>query len=187
MASIFAHGFAAFALSKSFKEEVFSSKLWILGILCAIIPDADVISFSFGIKYEDFWGHRGFSHSIIFAVLFSLSICILFYRRKLFTKTGVFLFIYFFICTVSHGILDAMTTGGLGVAFLSPLDNSRYFFFWRPIKVSPLGASRFFSIWGLKVILSELIWVGIPGVVYIFIANFYHKKTSSRTNARKAI
>ena len=187
MASIFAHGFTAYALAKSFKKEVFSFKLWFLGALCAIIPDADVISFKFGIKYEDFWGHRGFTHSILFALLLSVVICVIFYRKKLLSKTGVFLFIYFFVCTASHGVLDAMTTGGLGVAFLSPFDNARYFFPFRPIQVSPIGASRFFSIWGLKVIVSELIWIGIPGVVYILITKFYHKIIRPKTDAKEAM
>jgi inner membrane protein len=43
----------------------------------------------------------------------------------------------------SHGILDAMTDGGLGVAFFSPFDDTRCFFPFRPIKVSPIGLSFF--------------------------------------------
>jgi len=38
-----------------------------------------------------------------------------------------------------------MTKGGLGVAFFSPFDNSRYFLPWRPIRVSPIAIHRFFS------------------------------------------
>lgn len=62
-----------------------------------------------------------------------------------------------------------MTSGGLGVAFFSPLNNERYFFPWRPIKVSPIGASSFFSEWGIKVIKSEAIWIEIPCTVYIIV------------------
>ena len=74
------------------------------------------------------------------------------------------LFCYFFVVTASHGILDAMTDGGLGVAFFAPFDDTRYFFPFRPIKVSPIGLS-FFSDRGLDVIGSELLWVWIPGIV----------------------
>jgi hypothetical protein len=41
---------------------------------------------------------------------------------------------YFFVVTASHGALDAMTDGGLGIAFFAPFDNTRYFFPFRPIK-----------------------------------------------------
>jgi membrane-bound metal-dependent hydrolase YbcI (DUF457 family) len=59
--------------------------------------------------------------------------------------------------TASHGVLDAMTDGGLGIAFFAPFDNTRYFFPFRPVKVSPIGLS-FFSARGLDVIWSELLW-----------------------------
>jgi inner membrane protein len=57
----------------------------------------------------------------------------------------------FFLITASHGILDAFTNGGLGIALFSPFDNSRYFFPFRPIQVSPIGAG-FFSMRGLRVL-----------------------------------
>ncbi len=175
MASIFAHAFTAYAFGKSFSEKIYTKKLWILGGLCAIIPDADVVSFKFGIAYEDFWGHRGFSHSLLFAFLLGILITLIFYYKSILTRTGLYLMLYFSICTASHGILDAMTTGGLGIAFFSPFDNTRYFLPWRPIQVSPIGASKFFSIWGLKVILNELIWVGIPTTLYIIVIRFFRK------------
>ncbi|WP_103866341.1 metal-dependent hydrolase [Aquimarina sp. I32.4] len=176
MASIFAHGFIAYALGKSFSKEIHTKKIWILGILCSIIPDADVIGFKFGIAYESFWGHRGFSHSLLFALLLGICITLIFYNKKIFTKAGIALILYFGICTASHGILDAMTTGGLGVAFFSPFDDIRYFLPWRPIQVSPIGAIKFFSVWGVKVLLSELIWIAIPATMYILATNYVRKQ-----------
>jgi len=52
---------------------------------------------------------------------------------------------YFFLATASHGLLDAMTDGGLGVAFFVPFDKHRYFLPWTPIRVSPIGVGRFFT------------------------------------------
>jgi inner membrane protein len=60
-----------------------------------------------------------------------------------------------------------MTTGGLGVAFFSPFENSRYFFPFRPIKVSPMSVESFFEGKGLVVIKSELIWIGIPTLLLL--------------------
>ena len=51
-----------------------------------------------------------------------------------------------------------MTDGGLGIAFFSPFDPTRYFLPWRPILVSPIGAG-FFSQRGAAVLWSELLWV----------------------------
>ena len=60
-----------------------------------------------------------------------------------------------------------MTTGGKGVGFFIPFDNSRYFFPFRPIKVSPIGVKEFFSEWGINVIWSELKYIGIPCIIVL--------------------
>lgn len=74
---------------------------------------------------------------------------------------------YFFLATASHGFLDAMTNGGLGVAFFSPFNNVRYFLPWRPIRVSPIGVTRFFSHRGLEVVQSELLWIWLSSAPLI--------------------
>jgi inner membrane protein len=56
----------------------------------------------------------------------------------------------------SHGLLDAMTTGGLGAALLWPLDDTRYFLPLRPIPVAPIGAGML-SRRGLYVVAVELL------------------------------
>ena len=69
--------------------------------------------------------------------------------------------------TASHGALDAMTDGGLGVAFFAPFSGERYFFPFRPIVVSPIGLGGFFSEWGVAVIKSELLWVWLPSALVV--------------------
>ena len=50
------------------------------------------------------------------------------------------LFVLFtFLATASHGVLDAFTTGGLGVAFLWPWSPARFFAPVRGIRVSPMA------------------------------------------------
>jgi inner membrane protein len=175
MASIFGHALTAVAIGKSFSKNTTNWRFWLLGIGCAILPDADVIGFSFGIKYSSFWGHRGFSHSILFAIFFGVLITFIFYKKQFASKKGLLLMLFFFLCTASHGVLDAMTTGGLGVAFFSPFNDARHFFSWRPIKVSPIGIERFFSQRGFNVIKSELIWIAIPSLIFIFSAFFVRR------------
>lgn len=136
--------------------------LFAAAVAVSILPDADVIGFSFGIHYADVFGHRGFFHSPFFALLASLS-CAFAWRRLGTSYLSVFAVL--FLSLASHGVLDAATSGGLGIAFLSPFSNHRYFLPWGPIVVSPLGVSQFFGPWGLNVIRSELLWVWVPCLV----------------------
>lgn len=175
MASAFGHAAVAYALGCFGKKPLRNWKLFLLGIICSIIPDADVISFSLGIPYESFWGHRGFTHSLVFAFLFGGLVSLLLYPKQRRKITGLILGLYFFLSTASHSLLDAMTSGGLGVAFFSPFDNTRYFLPWRPIKVSPIGAENFFSEWGLLVLKSEAVWIGVPCLAIIILITLIRK------------
>jgi inner membrane protein len=74
------------------------------------------------------------------------------------------------VVTASHGVLDALTNGGLGVAFFAPFSNTRYFFPWTPIQVSPIGLRFFSSSSAWAVILSEIEWVWIPSALVIAVA-----------------
>jgi len=56
-------------------------RVWVLGVACAIVPDLDVIGFYFDVHYQDFWGHRGFTHSLLFAALLAVSITALGFRN----------------------------------------------------------------------------------------------------------
>jgi inner membrane protein len=64
----------------------------------------------------------------------------------------------------SHPLLDMATSGGLGCALFWPFDEQRYFLPWRPLTVSPIGGG-FFSEWGLRVLLQEIVWVWIPALL----------------------
>lgn len=163
MASVFGHAITALTATSFIPAKINKWKFGFLAIICATIPDADVLMFDFGFSYNHWLGHRGFFHSIFFAFIFGFIIKSLFYREhKIGERTGLVLFLAFSFITMSHGVLDAMTTGGRGIAFFSPFDNTRHFLPWRMIKVSPLHVSRFFSEWGIEVIKSELYWIGMP-------------------------
>jgi inner membrane protein len=176
MASAFGHAAAALAISNLFRLKTkLSLGIILLGIFCSILPDADVISFKFDIPYESMWGHRGISHSILFAVI--LSGLLAYFLSK--TKRQFFAIASFlFLATISHALLDALTTGGEGVAFFAPFDNTRYFLPWRVIQVSPIGLESFFSEWGLRVIKSELRWIGIPFLISFLIFRAFKSSES---------
>lgn len=167
MASAFSHAIVALAMGKAFQSKALKWRELVLGALCSVVPDLDVAGFYFGVQYGDLWGHRGLTHSVVFAALLAGSIVAVWYQDKgTVAMTGLFL--YFFFCTVSHGVLDAMTNGGLGVAFFAPFDTTRYFFPVRPILVSPIGVSEFFSEYGVRILASEALWVWLPsGVAFL--------------------
>jgi inner membrane protein len=166
LASLFSHAAAALSIGSCFCRPGRAKRVLAAGALCSVIPDLDVMGFRFGIRYGDFWGHRGFTHSLLFAALLAGAIAALGFRNHSAGLSRFSLWTYFFLATASHGLLDAMTDGGLGVAFFSPLDNRRYFLPWTPIRVSPIGVGRFFSERGLAVLQSELLWIWLPSALF---------------------
>ena len=167
MASLFGHGLVGYTLLKVVKQKT-SVLLLSFTILSAVLPDIDVLSFKFGYPYHHPLGHRGFTHSILFAVLWAIFMALIFGKQRKF----LWFFVLFF-ATLSHGLLDAMTTGGMGVGFFIPFNQERFFLPWQFIKVSPLGVSRFFSNWGLQVIINELKYIALPcGVILLFLKIF---------------
>ena len=165
MASLFSHAVAALSMGTCFYRSGTPKRIWAIGALCSVIPDMDVVGFRLGIRYGDFWGHRGFTHSLVFAALLAGAIVTLGFRQATPGLNHLSLWAYFFLAAASHGLLDALTDGGLGVAFFSPFDNHRYFLPWTPIRVSPIGVGRFFSDRGLAVLQSELAWIWVPAAL----------------------
>jgi len=162
MASLISHAVAALGIGTIFARPQVPKRVWVVGAVCSMLPDIDVLGFRFAIHYGDSWGHRGFTHSLLFAGVIATLALVAGLPRALSGLSCGWLWLYFFFATASHGILDAMTNGGLGVAFFSPFDNTRYFFPWHPILVSPISLTRFFSGRGVAVMQSELIWIWIP-------------------------
>jgi len=164
MPTVFGHAAFAAALGAGARAR---AAVIAAAIACAIVPDLDVVAFRLGIPYGALLGHRGFSHSLAFAIGLGLVAAILLRAgwpsgspRPAFGRT----FALLAAATASHGLLDAATDGGLGVAFFSPFDETRYFLPWRPIAVSPIGIERFFSGGGSAAVRSELLWIGLSAL-----------------------
>jgi len=146
-------------------------------VACCLLPDVDVIGLLLGIPYEHVMGHRGFSHSLFFGVMVGGVVAWLAVPHLQFCSQSYgILVVYFSGVTVSHGMLDAMTNGGLGIAFFAPFDPTRYFFPWRPLTVPPIGILEFFSEWGLGLLVSELIWLGVPVCCWLIVLRIMRKR-----------
>lgn len=159
MPTVLTHPAIPLALGLGLGKEVIPRPLMAAGIVASVLPDLDVIAFRFGITYASGFGHRGFSHSLVFAALIALGgACAFRYYRTGFARAFGFLF----VVTVSHGTLDSFTNGGSGIAFLWPWSLDRFYAPVQFIEVSPLRLSRLLSMRGVTVMLSELVWVWIP-------------------------
>ena len=95
------------------------NKAMLYGAIAGTIPDLDVLSIFFTDKVTALEIHRGFTHSILFSVLFApllAFIVVKFEKHKNF-KDWFWLFFWTF---VTHPILDAQTTWGTQLFW--PLD-----------------------------------------------------------------
>ncbi len=163
MPTIFSHPAVPLALGGGLSRDVVPRRLLLAGVVASVLPDLDVLAFRLGVAYSADLGHRGVSHSLLFAALVGLAGALA--HRALGSGFGR-AFAFLFVATASHGVLDAFTNGGLGIAFLWPWSGTRYFAPdpFRVIEVSPIGLSRFLSPRGLAVLESELRWIWLPAV-----------------------
>jgi inner membrane protein len=119
----------------------------------SLLPDLDVIGFSFGVRYADPWGHRGATHSLAIAALVGVAGALV---ARRFDKPPLRTGIMIALVLASHAGLDTMTDGGLGCALFWPFDHTRYFAPWRPIPVAPIGFG-FLSPAGAAIAVTELV------------------------------
>jgi len=161
------------------------ARFWVAAAIAAAWPDADVLAFTLGIPYSHMFGHRGITHSLCFAALAALVIVKLTFGGIAWQRRRIALVVFFFIVIASHGVLDAMTSGGLGIAFFAPFSGRRYFFPWRPILVSPIGVQRFFSPRGMAVLASEIVWVWVPSAMIVLAGRAFRRRRSPRATANE--
>jgi inner membrane protein len=177
MPTIFSHAVFSSALGGAYAAKPIPARFWFWAASCSVLPDLDVIGLWFGISYRSMWGHRGITHSLLFALLAGCAIAWWAFDKEdlvNMNRNRSSLAIFFILATASHFMFDSLTSGGLGVAILAPFDNTRYFAPWRPIRVSPIGPD-FFSMRGLMVLGSELVWVWLPALALVLSAKLYRR------------
>jgi len=176
MPTVFTHAIVPIAAGIALGTKRVPPRLIVAGAIAAMLPDADVVAFKLGIAYADDFGHRGASHSLFFAALTGAIGALL--HCPLRTSAPVAA-LWLFGCVASHPLLDALTNGGLGVALWWPFSDARVFWPWRPIAVSPIG-SGFFSMRGVKVLMSEFAWVWLPSALIAATGLALRRAVSSR-------
>lgn len=142
-------------------------KAWIAGAVFQSLPDIDFIAGSWLSPAEDLLAHRGFTHSLLFAFLFSISIARLLSRLHYFKKytfRGWLLF-----CGIElliHIFLDSMNVYGTG--WLEPFSHNRFafnvLFVADPFFTLPLLISFTLLITGIATVNNRR-WVAQVGLV----------------------
>jgi inner membrane protein len=172
MPTIVTHALIPLAAGLALGKTRVPPRLVIAGMIVAMLPDADVVAFKLGIEYAHAFGHRGASHSLVFALMCgAFAACAARWLRV----SVVSAFVFIALSAASHPLLDVLTDGGLGVALLWPWSDARHFAPWRVIEVSPF-ANRFFSARGVEVMLSELRWVWLPTLSLAGLAAWLRRK-----------
>lgn len=166
MASAVSHAAVALALGAWFDRARVPRRALIAGAALAVVPDLDAIGFWLGVPTGSLLGHRGLTHSLSFAAVVGLAAAWAFAEDRGLGGSRRSLGVFFVLAIASHGLLDALTNGGPGIAFFSPFSNARYFFPVRPIEVSPISLGGVFNARGLRILLSEMRWVWLPAAVF---------------------
>jgi inner membrane protein len=133
---------------------------WALALALPIVPDLDAFSRA---AYGSITGHRGWTHSLAFALaagLLTAGVTYRYLRARFWLLAG-----FFFLITASHGFLDACTDGGFGIPFFWPLTDHR-FGPWGPIRVQDIGF-EFPDPRSSRSIRTELLWVWLPSALLL--------------------
>ncbi len=159
MPTVFSHIAPPIAIALALGSARIPPKMLLAGMAAAVLPDLDGLAFLTQIPYGSYWGHRGFTHTVLFACVMGL---LGLWASRFWKGQPWSGFVWLFVCTLSHPLLDMMTSGGAGIALWAPVSNVREFFPWRPVRVSPIAASHLFSSRGIAVMLSELQCIWMP-------------------------
>ena len=172
MCTDYTHAVVGLGLARLYAVRPMPWAFWGLAAILPIIPDLDVFSMA---AYNAPLGHRGITHSLIFALLLGVIAAGLVFRY--FRATWWSLAVLFFLIIASHGLLDALTRGGEGVLFFWPI-GGRYGN-WGPIPVSDIALELPDPRYSLAV-RSELLWVWLPTslVIGLVMAWRYHRRRS---------
>lgn len=149
------HCAPALALAVAIGPQRIGWRLTLAGAACAALPDADFLLYVLHIDaYGGTYGHRGFTHSIGFALLVGALGALLAGRDPL--RSRWLTAVYLALCTASHPLLDGLIDRGICNAWLWPLDGARHCLPWRPIPLQGV------PLFGSDRLVQELLWIGVP-------------------------
>ena len=168
MPSAFTHALVGAAAAQFLPKDCPRWRAAAVFAVASALPDLDVAAFVLRIPYEHPLGHRGFAHSLLFALLLgAAAACYIVSGAKIQEDRLIRirwkpLVLVGFLAVASHGLLDAATNAGEGIGLFIPFFNERYFFPFRPIMTASVDPRDFFTRDGFRIFSSEIVWVWIP-------------------------
>jgi inner membrane protein len=160
MATIYTHAFVGLGIAPLYVPRCRRWLYWTLAAVLAVAPDFDAFSTA---AYGSTFGHRGFTHSLPFALWAGFLTASLAFRPlggSFWVLSGLF-----FAAMASHGLLDAMTRGGADIPFFWPASDERYGN-WGPIPLSDI-AFQLPDPRRSRALRSEMLWIWLPVSVFV--------------------
>jgi inner membrane protein len=124
-------------------------------------PDLDWFVSLLNLHPGHMLNHRGAAHSLFAALVIAAAVFLLGYRKD--QRRGA-VWLCLTIAALSHGLLDALTAGGVGVALFMPFSDTRWACIWQPGRVAPLPLGRQHTFYFLYSLWTELFWIGLPAL-----------------------
>jgi inner membrane protein len=164
VASLFAHAALpllasrALALPKSHERRAL-----LAGVLCGCLPDLDVVTYALEIRANEPLGHRGLFHSLLASIVLA-AVATWFVGRGLDRRGPEHRRVFFFLLfsAASHGVLDALTQGEVGVALFAPFSPVRVASPWKLLPACPVGLTEYLGYFGLLTLANEVLYAAAP-------------------------
>lgn len=158
-------------IGEVFFGKTLKKKVMVWGALAQSVPDVDFIAATWLDPSANLLAHRGFTHSILFAILISISLALAAEKWHRPHNIGLRRWFVFFITEVLiHLFIDGMNSYGVG--WFEPFSHTR-------ISTNMIFVvDPFFSIWpGLAIVICLIVsarprrywaWIGIiPAFIYL--------------------
>lgn len=164
------HLFAAIPVNIAIMGAVNKKKIILLSLIISILPDLDLIGYFLGLPISSFLGHRGFTHSIFFALVVALMANLLFFPDiKTKDKRFKLLFLNFLFVALTHPLLDFLVNRNTGVALLSPFVLTRFASPIAPIVEESVGILNYYHFYFKEVVKVEFFYIILPSLIYTMI------------------
>ena len=137
-------------------------RLLVAAVALACWQDADYATLAFEVRPEEMLGHRGLTHGLFVAAALALVVAFAAFRELRGTRAFWVVAAFLFVAGASHGVLDALTGGDVGVALLAPLSNARFASPFKLLASCPGGVDEMLGYWGVMTIANELLYVVVP-------------------------
>ena len=174
MATPFSHAIVAIATGSALKAPA-RTRVWAAAL--SVLPDIDVVWLPLT-SDSSFFGHRMFTHSLMFAGLISVLAVRLI--GALGQDSGFkHLGLYLFLAIASHGFLDGFTDAGVGVGLFVPFSYARYFFPFRPLHIVVMPPRTPFRLDAFQFTSSELLWLWLPSILFMLVMRYAQSKAPS--------